>query len=44
MCITMATSLALQSSSASSQQAADALRLKDHYQSVLAYRERYGVN
>ena len=36
--------LALQSSSASSQQAADALRLKDHYQSVLAYRERYGVN
>jgi orotate phosphoribosyltransferase len=37
--------LALQSASASSGQAAtDAQLLKDHYQAVLAYRERYGVN
>jgi orotate phosphoribosyltransferase len=36
--------LALHSSSASAGQASDAPFLKDHYQSVLAYRERYGVN
>ncbi|MDB5932532.1 MAG: orotate phosphoribosyltransferase [Polaromonas sp.] len=37
--------LALHSSSASSSgQAPDSQSLKDHYQSVLAYRERYGVN
>ena len=36
--------LALQSSGASSGEASGAQLLKDHYQSVLAYRERYGVN
>jgi orotate phosphoribosyltransferase len=36
--------LALQSGSASSGEASGAQLLKDHYQSVLAYRERYGVN
>ncbi len=36
--------LALQSSSAAGGESADAAQLKDHYQSVLAYRERYGVN
>jgi orotate phosphoribosyltransferase len=36
--------LAQQSSRASSAQAAEAQHLKDRYQSVLAYRERYGVD
>ena len=36
--------LALQTGSASSGEASDAQHLKDHYQAVLAYRERYGVN
>jgi orotate phosphoribosyltransferase len=36
--------LALQSTSASLAQAGSAHSLKDHYQAVLAYRERYGVN
>ncbi|MEO5661486.1 MAG: orotate phosphoribosyltransferase [Polaromonas sp.] len=36
--------LALQSSHASGAQASGAQHLKDHYQSVLAYRERYGIN
>ena len=36
--------LALHSSSATGGESADARQLKDHYQSVLAYRERYGVN
>ncbi|MDB5869558.1 MAG: orotate phosphoribosyltransferase, partial [Polaromonas sp.] len=36
--------LALHSSSASGGEASGAQLLKDHYQSVLAYRERYGVN
>jgi orotate phosphoribosyltransferase len=36
--------LALHSSSASGGQASDAQSLKDHFQAVLAYRERYGVN
>ena len=36
--------LALHSSSTSAGQASGAQLLKDHYQSVLAYRERYGVN
>ena len=36
--------LALHSSSATGGESADAQQLKDHYQSVLAYRERYGVN
>ncbi len=36
--------LSLHSSSASGDEAADAQGLKGHHQSVLAYRERYGVN
>ena len=36
--------LDLQSDPATGGQSADAIQLKDHYQSVLAYRERYGVN
>ena len=36
--------LALQSSSAIGGESADAQQLANHYQSVLAYRERYGVN
>ena len=36
--------LALHSSSATSGESAEARELKNHYQSVLAYRERYGVN
>ena len=36
--------LALHSSSAPDGEASGAQLLKDHYQSVLAYRERYGVN
>lgn len=38
------TYLARQSSSETAAQASGAQLLKDHYQSVLAYRERYGVN
>jgi orotate phosphoribosyltransferase len=36
--------LALQSASASATPAGSAQSLKNHYQAVLAYRERYGVN
>jgi len=36
--------LALHSGRATGSESADAQQLKDHYQSVLAYRERYGVN
>ena len=36
--------LALHSSSATGSLSADAQQLKNHYQSVLAYRKRYGVN
>ncbi|MDB5845250.1 MAG: orotate phosphoribosyltransferase [Polaromonas sp.] len=36
--------LALHSGGATGGESADAAQLKDHYQSVLAYRERYGVN
>ncbi|MBG6073312.1 orotate phosphoribosyltransferase [Polaromonas sp. CG_9.7] len=36
--------LALHSDPATGDQNADAMQLKNHYQSVLAYRERYGVN
>ena len=36
--------LALHSDPATGGESADAAQLKDHYQSVLAYRERYGVN
>ena len=36
--------LALHSSSAAGGESAEARQLQEHYQSVLAYRERYGVN
>jgi len=36
--------LALHSSSATGGQSAEAQQLTNHYQAVLAYRERYGVN